>query len=518
MITPGFFGFFNTHRALVTNQMALNTINHNISNANTEGYSRQRVEIEAFAAYATPMLSGLTGGQMGQGSTAKEVVRIHENFIDAQFRDESAVLGQNLIMRDVLQQLEGILAEPSNSGINGAVQNFFDSIQELSLHPESIPVRADFVQQAADLLTVFQQQENQLLELRGNLVGEPLTPGSFDNSQLAIGVTEVNSLLGSVASLNQQIITINASGARPNDLLDQRDVMLNKLSDLINIDVEYLDNDLINVNIGGTIGGGPSVRAITGSDLVETLEVVQNPGGALSPFDAPSNIRTVNGGDVLNDFGGLEITGGRLKGIIDATQNNPADPNAMNLYEVLEDINNLMRNIAEQVNTVQVAGRDLNGNLTAGTPIFIVPPPAADPFDLSNFSINAITPDQVAAAINDPGAAGPPIGFAGEGDGRNALAMAQLRDANIAGLGNTTFIENFNGTISNLGIRTRTFEDRSLGQQQLINALVQRRESVSGVNIDEETIDLIRFQRAFEASSRVMRAFDEIMQTIITMT
>ena len=154
MITPGFFSFYNTHRSLMTAQNALNVVNHNIANVNTEGYSRQRAEITAYEAYQTPSVQGFTNGQMGQGSIVSKVERLRDSFIDAQLRNETSVLGFNEVKTEVLQQLEGIIAEPSDSGIGAAVDRFFEAAHELSLHPESIPVRQDYIQTAADFITV----------------------------------------------------------------------------------------------------------------------------------------------------------------------------------------------------------------------------------------------------------------------------------------------------------------------------------------------------------------------------
>mgnify|MGYP006211686939 CR=1 FL=1 len=116
MITPGFFSYFNTHRALMTSQNALNVVNHNISNANTTGYSRQRAEITAYEPYPMPTIHGMTNGQMGQGSIMKSIERIRDGFIDAQYRLENSLLGFNSVSRDVLQQVEAIMAEPTTGG------------------------------------------------------------------------------------------------------------------------------------------------------------------------------------------------------------------------------------------------------------------------------------------------------------------------------------------------------------------------------------------------------------------
>ena len=209
MITPGFFGMYNAHRGLIAAQNALSTINHNISNANTAGYSRQRVDLMAYNAYATPTPSQLSAGQIGQGPILQQVTRSRDQFFDAQFRLSSGGLGMNETMRDALSQLEGILNEPSTSGVNDALQSFFSAAQELSINPQSSAVRSTFIQQALDMVDVFQQQGLQLSDLRQNLVGSPLSPTSFVTSQLALTVDDINQKLSSIAAINQSIVSYN---------------------------------------------------------------------------------------------------------------------------------------------------------------------------------------------------------------------------------------------------------------------------------------------------------------------
>lgn len=500
MITPGFFGFFNAHRGLVATQNALNTINHNISNANTPGYSRQRVDLTAYTPYTDPNMYQLIGGQLGQGPWVQQVSRNRDHFLDAQYRESNALLGMQTSMRDTLQQIEGILAEPSTGGVNTAIQNFFDAAQELSLHPESAAVRSDFLQQAADMITVFQQQGLQLIDLRRNLVGDPAVGGSMDTSQLAISVNDVNTILANIANLNRSIVTIKASGAEPNDLYDQRDQLLDELSKFVDVEVTHFDNGQIRVEIGGQ-------TMIQSTDLIDTLEVVTNPGPLPLPDDMPSLVRTVNGGVVLNDGTGDEITSGRIKGIIDMGGNNPA---LSTVRQIIGKLDTLINTIVSEINSLQQAGVDGYGN------------PAPPDLFLQDATLNpGMTQDMFhwvvnAALISDPrliaaGAGG------GSGDGSNALDMAQLRDQTFGVLG-TGFIDYFNGTVSKLGIDTRAYEQRSAAQNNLLGTVELRRQSIMGVNIDEEMIDMLRHQRAFEATSKTIKMFDEIIQTILNMT
>ncbi len=509
MINPGFFSFFNARRGMLAAQMSLDTVNQNISNANTEGYSRQRVDLSAFDAYTSPtnIYQDLKAGQLGQGVLVNGVSRVRDTFLDGQYRLQNSIFGSNTEVRNVLQQLEGILVEPSGAGINASMQEFFNAAQELSLNPQSLAVRADFLQHGVDLTTVFQQQGSQLINLQRQLVGDPAIPGSVGISALAINIQDANNKLTELANLNKEILTVQASGAAPNDLLDRRDLLLDKLSKIVEIDVANLPNGQITLDIAGQ-------RMIQGVTLQDTLEVVLNPAYVPPTGGEPHLVQTVNGGvDIINGPvapPATPIQSGQIKGIVDVAGRNTSQTS---VFSLLSDLDLLLRDLVAQVNFLQLTGRDLNGNV----------PPLADPiFEVTPGAGFIFLRTQVDAdVLNDPSliaaAEGPPAAFLGPGDGENALAIAQLRDGAFPGLGGTGFVEFFNGVISSAGIDTRTFENRSESQEAVLHSLDLRRDSIAGVNMDEELIDLVRFQRAFEASSRTIQTFNEIYETIINM-
>lgn len=507
MITPGFFGLYNAQRGLMAAQNALSTVSHNISNANTSGYSRQRVDLEAATAYVLPNNFLLSNNQIGQGPMVQSITRSRDQFLDTQFRLSNGKLGQNTDTRDVLSQLEGIMNEPSTNSLNDSLQSLFDSAQQLSLHPESSATRTSFIQQSMDLVSIVQLQANQLADLRKNLVGDPLVPGSFNTSQLAINVSDVNSKLSAIAAINKNIVSVKSSGGEPNDLLDQRDLLLDDLSKLVDIQVSNYDNGQIDLSIGGEM-------MIKGGIQLDSLEVIQNPGPAPDPDDVPALVQTVNGGVVLNDGTGSEITSGKIKGVLDMGGNNPA---VTTVRGILEKLDTLVDTIATQINALQTAGRDLNGN--ASPPALFQQNAALNPGQVLNifhWEVNPTIvndPSQLAAAIDDSTAS---TGFAGVGDGRNAQAIAQLRDQSFAALG-TGFVDYLNGTISKLSIDSQTYQNGSDIQENLTQTIDLRRQSISGVNVDEETIDLLRYQRAFEATSKTIKTFDEVTQTILNM-
>ncbi|MDX2085806.1 MAG: flagellar hook-associated protein FlgK [Candidatus Melainabacteria bacterium] len=500
MISPGFFGLFNAHRGILAAQSALDVINHNVANAATPGYSRQRVDLAAYFPYQAPGLNAPPGQflQMGQGVIAEEITRLRDSFLDTQYRVEHSTQGLNVSTNQTLKELEGILTEPSDEGINAAIQRFFDSAQAMALSPENIAARTQFMQSAADMVDTFKLQANQLQSLRDNLVGNAGVAASIPISQLGISVTQVNEALQTIVRLNQQINTVTASGAQPNDLLDQRDKILDDLSEIIDLDITPLANNQISIRIGGEL-------MVNGVTLSNTLEVIANPGPAPTPDDQPTLVRTVTGTVNITNT----IAGGKIRSILNMGGVSTTQATVRGL---LNNLNSLLTTIRDRVNAIQTTTSfDLNG--AAGVqPIFNTTAGAG--LDIFRITVNptvSADPRLIAAAFNDGS------GFLGVGDNRNAQNMVDLFNQTFAALGNTGFKDYFDSVVSKLGIDAAAFKDRATSQSNLVNSLDTRREAVFGVNVDEEMIDMLRFQRALEASSRMVRVFDDVAKTIIGM-
>jgi flagellar hook-associated protein 1 FlgK len=503
---PVNFSMFNAHRGLLAAQTALNTISHNISNMNTPGYSRQRAEQTAYIPYTymNPH-SKMFAGQVGQGPMVSEISRARDVFADNQFRLVNSQLGKDAAIHRNLQLVESIVGENTESGLSDSIQRFFDAAQEMSLNPESNAARISYLNSASDLINNFQFRAEQLQELQNRLVS------SSSPSELSVRVDQVNAKLEAIAQINHQIITVTPTGLQPNDLLDKRDMLLDELSQLIDFEVTTLPNDQISIDIAG-------ITMLTRNKVHDTLELAANPGPA-PPSDAvPTLVRTANGGVVLNNGGANEIKGGEIRGILDVAGNTGT---MSSVHSTLNDLNTLLTQIVNEVNAIQLAGRDLNGDL-ATEPIFTPPAPVTPPLAIFQYEVNAdilADPKLLAAAIDDPTVVAPaPIpGFAGTGDGRNALLLAQLKDKVIAGLGGTKIDSFLNNTVTKVGAETKSYATRTANGASLLNSVDLRRQQVSGVNLDEELADMIRYQRAFEASSKVIRMMDEITQGILAL-
>ncbi|MBB6630433.1 flagellar hook-associated protein FlgK [Clostridium algidicarnis] len=234
----GLFGTFNiAKRGMFTQQKALDVTAHNIANVNTDGYSRQRAKISTTRPFATPSIHNTAEpGQLGTGSQIAAIERIRDSFIDFQVRAETSILGQYSTREKFLSEVEGILNEPTDTGISNLMGEFYKAWQDLSKHPEGSNTRVVAAEKSASLANSINHTFGQLEKLKEN--SKELTRSA---------VAEVSALLDQIDKLNQEIMTVNVSGKMPNDLMDQRDMLLDEISSKFNIKIEKSNYEGINL-------------------------------------------------------------------------------------------------------------------------------------------------------------------------------------------------------------------------------------------------------------------------------
>ena len=236
----GLFGTFNiAKRGINTSQATIDVTSHNISNSNTVGYSRQRAKIVT----SRPMTGTAGYGQVGTGSQVQAIERVRDGFLDYQLRGANSSLGSSDIRSNFLYEVENIFNEPSDTGISTLMGKFFDSFQELSKQPNSSNARTVTVQQTLALTDALNHTYTKLEELQ-------------QNAKLALksNVTDINSLLSQIDGLNKQIMSVKSSGQMPNDLMDQRDTLLDELSYKFNITIDTKEFEGIDIRPTDTNG------------------------------------------------------------------------------------------------------------------------------------------------------------------------------------------------------------------------------------------------------------------------
>lgn len=235
-----FHGFETVKRSLFAQQTALNTTGNNIANVNTQGYTRQRVELTASRAMeAVGVMRGNTPGQLGTGVEFSSIERIREKFLDDQYRNENKSLGEWTIRRDTLEKIEAIMNEPSESGIRTVIDQFWSSWQDLSKDPTNLTARAVVKQRAIALAEAFNFTAAKLTDLNNDLT-----------QNININLGKANGTISQISKLNEEIVKIEGLGDNANDLRDQRDLLVDELSKLVNVNVQEMSNGTYTINVG----------------------------------------------------------------------------------------------------------------------------------------------------------------------------------------------------------------------------------------------------------------------------
>lgn len=224
----GLFSTFNVaKRGMSVQQKAIDVASHNIANANTEGYSRQRVTIETTRPFGMASMNSVSEpGQLGTGAQISAIQRVRDTFLDYQVRVETSTYGKYEARQKFLNEVESIFNEPSDTGLSTLIGKFYDSWHQLSKQAHSSNARTVVAQQSAALADELNHTYSQLTKLKENA-----------NSIVQNTVFDVNGLLNQVNDLNQQIIGVKVAGNMPNDLMDKRDLLLDQLSAKFNLKI-----------------------------------------------------------------------------------------------------------------------------------------------------------------------------------------------------------------------------------------------------------------------------------------
>lgn len=476
-----FFGLNISRLGLQAQQKSLTVTAHNIANANTPGFSRQRAQLTP----TNPLPYANGEGMLGSGVAVAEITRIRDRFLDTQLRQEAQTLAKWETRHSFLSQVEGVFMEPSETGFSSVLNTFYNSWQELSLNPESSSVRAALVESGNAFTNAARHTNEQLKSVRSHM-----------SEQITAKTEEVNTLAQQLADLNRQIVSLTAQRDSPADLLDRRDNLLKELTEIIEFDTVLNDNSSINIFIGG--------RALVDNNTSFRITTI---AGAL---DGDWNLSPQPVWE--RDNQPLKMSNGQLAGLMETRD--------LLLRRYMEDFSSMVWGVTNSVNELHAAGMDLYG--TSGNAFFTGA-------ELETLRVNELISNDsglVAASL----AALPGHSQPAPGDGGNALLIARLRTAAIsidplqpdvrlratldpAGL--TTFTNFHRDNIARLGVDTRESERLAENQTSLVAMLEQRQQSIAGVSLDEEMANMIQFQLAYQASARVITAFDEIYDTLI---
>ncbi len=450
-----FGGIETALRGILSHQQAVNTAAHNVSNASTPGYTRQAPIFRQRANYGSaPAGRYPAGGLQGDGVSITEIRRVHDEFLAGRMRAADSAASYWDSQRGVAEKTEAIVQGSGDGGLNTQMDRFWNAWQNLAQRPEDTALRTTVIEQGRSLAAGINAAARDLA-------------GVARDARLQLGdtVSRINELAGGLAHMNAQIRATAGVDGPPNDLLDQRDAMLSELAGLTDVTVYEDGLGTVNVAVGN--------RLLVQDTASEPLRVSDGP---------PVEVQWEDGTAV-------EISQGQAGGLLRAI--NVTVPAHQARLAALRTA------LTERVNALHSGGRDLDGN--TGGDFFTV----AGDGTLS-----------VAAALSDPRRLAA-SGDGSVGDSSVARAIAGLRDTALAALNQQSPRQHFAAWLSAAGSEAKELGEMAARAGTRRDSLSQERESVSGVNLDEEAANLVQWQRAFAASSRVLSALDEMLGTVI---
>lgn len=417
-MVSSFHGLELGKRGLSVGQASIATTGQNIANVNTKGYSRQQVNSSASPSLDVWTGQGANTGQLGTGVNLDSITRVRDRFLDQQFRDHSETLGQWQAKQTTLDRLETIVNEPSDSGLNSAMDGLNSAWQDLANEPGSLSAQAVVKERAQAFIEVAQSMNKSMDSLKSELT-----------QQSQATVAEANGYLKQIAELNKSIVR---DGSQSNDLKDKRDVLVEQLSTLMSIKVDEKSNGSYSISLTSN-----NQQLVNGENVFE----VDHKTGA----------------------GENELYGGKLAG----------------LSESMDTA------IAYQENLTQVASDFAQANSMSATggkdqALFIG--------DAANFKLAELKVNYEASPLNQPAATG-----------KTALAAQS----------------DFRKLVSQLGAQSQAAINSVTNHGATLQATENRRQSVTGVSLDEEMANLIKYQHSYNAAARLVSMTDQMLDTII---
>ena len=452
-----FLGLDIAISALRANQYALNVTGHNIANAGTKGYHRQEAIFLPGATTSGGTSTGQGIPQLGTGVEIHEIRRLQSSHIDGQIRAMNQFLGSCSTQNDSLKQVESVFAEPGGAGLSTALDKYWNTWDELASNPESLSARIGVVEAGIALSDRFRTLNANLHEVQVQA-----------DKEIQNDASRINDLANQIASINRELVRSANGVVAPNDLLDRRDILIDELSNMARIQT-FGD------------GGADFILSISGKVLVQGEHVTEL---AVS--------RGADGWTELTwtgDGSTFDPEGGEIAGLMNVR--------SVTVSGYIDSLNTIASTLVDRVNQMHLTGLDLNGNPTG--PFFV---PGTD---ASNMGVDAAliaAPSALATSTT-----GRP------GDNQLAMAIAGIRDEVL--IDGQLIGTAYNNLVVRMGSHSREATTQNEVNAVSLQYLETQRESMAGVSIDEEMINMVKFQQAYNAAARIVSVLDEMIDTVV---
>jgi len=534
--------------ALTVNESAISVVSHNVANMNTEGYSKQKVNL------ATRNIAGAIGNsteaqiRANGGVMIANVMRYNDSYLNNYYRDQLSILKGYEAQLGCLGDLENIFNDLDGKGISGALADFYEAVNNLNEYPASSTARVNFIESAKTLTETLNAKSSQLAELTSKALGDGESPELLKNSKIYQEYEVFNDKLKELAEVNKALQITQTGTLHANNLLDQRDMILNDIAQFVDINVEENPhNGSITLYIG-------NVEMVKGAEIKGELSLMtakeycakQNPeipypDGWVTAEGKPREAAVISiidpeTGEAVVSDGNAVIQGGSLGGLLHSTD---IDGEGMNAGKALDTLNTVAITIANVFNNLNTRDNayciDPNdtGKLIATTKnnfIFGEPTEVIDPvtgeksyildgIDASNIAINSnlLTDDgcwNIACAYFED-----PTNFDENavGNAQNVVDMLATRNQKFPELGNMSIEDYYTGFLGKVAAGGSNLQALVDTQTSVVDSIYDKILSNNSVDINEELVDLVKYQTAYSAAAQVFNTCNSCLDTLMTL-
>ncbi|GAA2654165.1 flagellar hook-associated protein FlgK [Paractinoplanes durhamensis] len=463
------FGGINTAlSSLYAQRRGLDITGQNIANVNTEGYTRQRIRMQAQTGSLNPGIYATTD-QTGNGVSVASIDRGRNQYLEDRGRVEHANSAYLSSAKGTYDQIESVLSEPSDTALQARLHDMWDGWNDVANNWQDPSTRSALIERSNTVATTLNDAHAAL-------------SNHFDaqHSQMGAYVDQVNTLAGGIADMNNQIVIATKAGLPANELQDKRDLQVMQLSELAGATAQLKDDGSVNVYLGST--------ALVEKFQARSLEMT-----------GPVTLDAVNDTDKValewTDSGGLKAGAGGTMGAMLDTMNNV-------LYGISGELDKVADSVASTVNDAVADGYTVDGTKGDATPFFVGTTAAG-------LKVNITSADQVAFSSGDPSDPDKTVAAIDHG------IADKLSDVGASGAGPDAVYQTM---IGKLGVSAQATARRSEIQDAVKEQVDTSRQGESGVNLDEEMTHMLTYQRGYEAASRVLTTIDSMLDQLINRT
>ncbi len=457
-----FYGINIAKNALDAQSSVLNIAAHNMANANTPGFSRQKVQLVQISDWTTGRMS--TGLAIGSGVEAKMVYRSRFALYDQIFRKVNQDLNFNIKTESLLHQVEILFDEPSDRSLGGIINNFFNGWLDIANAPQDMASRQSLYSTAQELIDRIQRINTSLVIMREDI-----------DTEISAIPKEINAISSEIARLNVTIRKSETQGGTANDLRDKRDLLIDKLSEFVNVRAIEQENGTTTILVGSKVvvehesfSKLSSKTTVAGESGMKKTAIISEDGTEYFPQD------------------------GKLGALINVRD--------VILLDLMKDLDKLTEAIVTTINYEHRDGYGLDG--VKGRDFF-----KPNKIKAFNIEISNEMEDVTHIGVSGDGS---------KGDNSYAYKINELNNKRVVD-DNFSINEFYNGMIANLGVMAREVKSGRINEELLFNQIDNSRESIKGVNIDEELVFMMQAQRIYQSAARLIVVMDDMLEEIINL-